>query len=467
LARRPWPASDVAPLVIFLVFALVPAFAGLGAEVYLLSLFTRVMIFAIAALALDLIVGYGALVSFGHAAFVGLGAYAVGILASNGFDEALLSLPLAVGVAALFAAATGLVCLRTKGVYFIMITLAFGQMAFFTASSLAPYGGDDGLTIRTRDTVLGFAVFHHERALYYVAFGCLLAAFLLCRAIVGSRFGRVLRGARENPTRMAAIGFEVFRYQLIAYIISGALAGLSGFLLANATAFVSPAYMSWQRSGELIIMVVFGGLGTLYGAIIGTAAFLLTEEWLSGLTEHWKVIFGPLLVLVVVFARGGLVGLASQIAQTLGDDPIGRGSEIAVKILADLRRYASQAVQELRNARIALAAQWGPTIQKMAAHSRQRVRRAKKATRRIAAQAVQELRNAQIALAAQWSPTVEAMAAHATQRVRRTKATVRRMAEQLAPKRQALQGLAGRLLRRLRDEIVELSTHLTRRFRGG
>jgi branched-chain amino acid transport system permease protein len=423
LARRPWPASDVAPLVIFLVFALVPAFAGLGAEVYLLSLFTRVMIFAIATLALDLIVGYGALVSFGHAAFVGLGAYAVGILASHGSDEALLTLPLAVFVAALFAAATGLVCLRTKGVYFIMITLAFGQMAFFTASSLAPYGGDDGLTIRTRDTVLGFAVFNHDRALYYVAFGCLLAAFLLCRAIVGSRFGRVLRGARENPTRMAAIGFEVFRYQLIAYIISGALAGLSGFLLANATKFVSPAYMSWQRSGELIIMVVFGGLGTLYGAIIGTAAFLLTEEWLSGLTEHWKVIFGPLLVLVVVFARGGLVGLASQIVRALGDDPIGRGSEIAVKIPVDLRRYASQAVQELRNALIALAAQCRPTIQ--------------------------------------------AMAAHSTQQVRRVKAAIRHVAEQLAPKLQALHGLTGFWARRLRDEIVELSTHLTRRFRGG
>jgi branched-chain amino acid transport system permease protein len=466
-ARRPWPASDVAPLVIFLVFALVPVFAGLGAEIYLLSLFTRVMIFAIAALALDLIVGYGALVSFGHAAFVGLGAYAVGILASHGFHEALLSLPLAVVVAALFAAATGLVCLRTKGVYFIMITLAFGQMAFFTASSLAPYGGDDGLTIRTRDTVLGFAVFHHDRALYYVAFGCLLAAFLLCRAIVGSRFGRVLRGARENPTRMAAIGFEVFRYQLIAYVISGALAGLSGFLLANATAFVSPAYMSWQRSGELIIMVVFGGLGTLYGAIIGTAAFLLTEEWLSGLTEHWKVIFGPLLVLVVVFARGGLVGLVSQTAQAFGDDPIGHGSDIAVKILADLRRYASQAVQELRNAQIVLAAQWGPTIQTMAAHSRRRVRRAKKATRRIAAQAVQELRNAQIALAAQWGPTIQAIAAHSTQRLRSAKEAIRPKAAQLAPKLQAIHGLTGHLLRRLRDEIVELSTHLTRRFRGG
>ena len=350
--RQPWaglrqrPASDVAPLVLFLVFALIPAFAGTGAEIYLLSLFTRVMIFAIAALALDLIVGYGALVSFGHAVFVGLGAYAVGILASHGISEILLALPLAIVVAGLFAFATGLVCLRTKGVYFIMITLAFGQMAFFTASSLAPYGGDDGLTIRARDTLLGFAILKNDRALYYAVFACLLGAYLLCRAIVGSRFGRVLRGARENPIRMASIGFEVFRYQLIAYVISGALAGLSGFLLANATSFVSPAYMSWQRSGELIIMVVFGGLGTLYGAIIGTAAFLLTEEWLSGLTEHWKVIFGPLLVLVVVFARGGLVGSAAKLAHWLGDDPVGRGKESAAAIQADILRRA-QALRTL------------------------------------------------------------------------------------------------------------------------
>jgi branched-chain amino acid transport system permease protein len=129
-----------------------------------------------------------------------------------------------------------------------------------------------------------------------------------------------LRGARENPTRMAAIGFEVYRYQLVGYVISGALGGLSGFLLANATEFVSPAYMSWQRSGELIIMVIFGGLGTLHGAIIGTAAFLLVEEWLSGLTEHWKVIFGPLLVLVVVFARGGLIGVAERLTRRLRRD---------------------------------------------------------------------------------------------------------------------------------------------------
>lgn len=301
------------PVAIFLILALVPLLATLRAETFVLSLVTRVMIFAIAALALDLLVGYGALVSFGHAAFVGLGAYAVGILASHGINEALIALPVALGVSALFALATGIVCLRTRGVYFIMITLAFGQMAYFTASSLAPYGGDDGLTIRMRSTFAGFSLLQNERALYYVCLLALLAAYLICRALVASRFGRVYRGARENAQRMATIGFEVYRYQLAAYVIAGALGGLSGFLLGNATDFVSPAYMSWQRSGELLIMVIFGGMGTLNGAIIGAAAFLLIEEWLSGLMEHWKVIFGPLLVLVAVFAPGGLIGLVARL----------------------------------------------------------------------------------------------------------------------------------------------------------
>lgn len=313
-ARRRLSVPDVVALAIFVILALVPFAAKLGPEAYVLTLVTRVMIFAIAAVSLDLIVGYGALVSFGHAAFVGLGAYSVGILASHGIGDALVALPIAILVAALFALATGIVCLRTRGVYFIMITLAFSQMAFFTASSLSPYGGDDGLTIHARDTLAGFAWIKSDGALYYVALVFLLLAFLLCRSLIASRFGRVLRGGRQNPARMAALGFEVFRYQLVAYAISGALAGVSGFLLANATNFVSPAYMSWQRSGELIIMIVLGGLGTLYGAIIGAAAFILSEEWLAGFTEHWKMIFGPLLILVVVFARGGLVGLTARIS---------------------------------------------------------------------------------------------------------------------------------------------------------
>jgi branched-chain amino acid transport system permease protein len=311
--RRSLLAGNALPIAIFLIFALVPFLATFRAEAYVLSLVSRVMIFAIAALALDLLIGYGALVSFGHAAFMGLGAYAVGILSSHGIQDALISLPVALGVSALFAFLTGIVCLRTRGVYFIMITLAFGQMAFFTASSLAPYGGDDGLTIRVRSTLAGFPIFSGDRSLYYICLACLLGAYLLCRALVGSRFGRVYRGARENPLRVSTIGFEVYRYQLVAYVIAGALGGLSGFLLGNATDFVSPAYMSWQRSGELLIMVIFGGIGTLNGAIVGAAAFLLIEEWLSGFTEHWKVIFGPLLVLVAVFAPGGLLGLVARL----------------------------------------------------------------------------------------------------------------------------------------------------------
>jgi branched-chain amino acid transport system permease protein len=269
-------------------------------------------------MALDFICGYGGLVSFGHAAFVGIGAYAVGILGAHGITDMLVSLPTALLASAIFAYLTGTVCLRTKSVYFIMITLAFGQMAYFIAGSLAPYGGDDGLTIRLRSTLLGLPFLQNDRTLYYFVLLCLLLAYLMFRAIIYSRFGRVFRGARENPTRMATLGFDVFRFQRVGYVIAGAVGGLAGFLLANATEFVSPAYMSWQRSGELIIMVLFGGIGTLHGAIVGAAGYLLIEEILGGMTEQWKLIFGPLLVLVVLFARGGLLGVAGAMRGRLG-----------------------------------------------------------------------------------------------------------------------------------------------------
>ena len=308
---------DSVPILIFLILAAIPVLALIRSEDYLLSLFERLMIFAIAALSLDLLIGYGGLISFGHAAFVGLGAYAVGILSAHGMHDAIIALPVALLSSALFAYVTGVVCLRTKGVYFIMITLAFGQMVFFTASSLAPYGGDDGLTIAARNTLGGFAFFHSEGSLYYLIWGCLLGAYCFCRMLVGSRFGRVFRGAKENALRMETIGFNVYRFQLVAYVIAGMMAGLSGFLLANATEFVSPAYMSWQRSGDLIIMVILGGLGSLHGAIIGAGAYLLLEEWLSAFTEDWKVIFGPFLVLVVLFARGGLLGMGKDLVRRL------------------------------------------------------------------------------------------------------------------------------------------------------
>lgn len=298
-------------LLILLVLPVVSA--ALASDGYVLGLGARVMIFAIAALSLDLLVGYAGLVSFGHAAFMGLGAYAVGILASHGIDDMLIALPVAIAAAALFAYVTGAVCLRTKGVHFIMITLAFGQMTFFLASSLAPYGGDDGMTLAARSRLAGFALFSGDRSFYFLVLASLVGIYLLCRSLIGARFGRVLRGTRENPARMAAMGFNVYRYQHAAYVIAGAIAGLAGFLLANATEFVSPAYMSWQRSGDLIIMVILGGVGRLDGALVGAATLLLLEEWLPGLTENWRVIFGPLLVLVAIFAQGGLVGLTGLV----------------------------------------------------------------------------------------------------------------------------------------------------------
>jgi hypothetical protein len=189
-----------------------------------------------------------------------------------------------------------------------MITLAFGQMAFFVATSLAPYGGDDGLTWPTRTLIFGTRLLKSETTFFYVILVLLLATYLVVSRLIYSRFGRVLRGLKDDETRMQAIGFTPYPYRLTAYVIAGTICGLAGFLLGNQAEFVSPAYMHWQRSGELIIMVLLGGTGTLHGPIIGALVFLVLEEVLSRLTEHWKVILGPLLVLVVLFARGGIAG---------------------------------------------------------------------------------------------------------------------------------------------------------------
>ncbi|MGM4887104.1 branched-chain amino acid ABC transporter permease [Tardiphaga sp. 20_F10_N6_6] len=299
----------VLPLIVFAIFALVPLSVLWGSQSFILALVTRIMILALAAMSLDLLIGYGAMISFGHAAYVGLGAYSVAILSSHGITDGFIQLAVALGVSLIFALFTGAISLRTKGVYFIMITLAFGQMLFFLGTSLAAYGGDDGLTLASRSMFFGSKFLKNDVAMYYVAFGVLLGAYLLLRAIVASRFGRVLRGIRENPVRMEAIGFAPYRYQLTAYVIAGMIAGVSGFLLANQTEFVSPAYTAWQRSGDLIFVLVLGGLGSLHGAIIGAAVFSLLADILSHYTENWALIFGPILILVVLYARGGITGL--------------------------------------------------------------------------------------------------------------------------------------------------------------
>jgi branched-chain amino acid transport system permease protein len=299
----------VLPLLLFALFAAAPLAAGFGPRTYVLALVTRIMILSVAAMSLDLLIGYGAMISFGHAAFIGIGAYSVAILASHGIDDILIQLGMALAVSCLFALVTGAISLRTKGVYFIMITLAFGQMLFFLTTSLAAYGGDDGLTLASRSLVFGSAMLKNDTVLYFLAFGIMAGTYLLLRAVVASRFGRVLRGISDNPIRMQAVGFAPFSYQLTGYVMAGMIAAVAGCLLANQAEFVSPAYSTWQRSGDLIFIVVLGGLGTLHGAILGAAIFSLLAEFLSGTTEHWAMIFGPILILVVLFARGGVAGV--------------------------------------------------------------------------------------------------------------------------------------------------------------
>jgi len=315
----------VAALLVLL--AALPLYTGLTGNQFLLSVFTRIVVLAIAAVSLNLIMGYGGMVSFGHAAYIGIGGYAVGILASEGVTSGLVQLPVALAVSALFALAVGALSLRTRGVYFIMITLAFAQMIYYVAVGLSRYGGDDGLTIYRRSQLAGVLDLSNKTVFYYFCLAWLAATVVLVWRLVNSRFGMVIRGARSNDRRMRAIGFPTFRYRLVCFVISGTLCGLSGALLANHTDFVSPAMMHWTRSGDLIVMVVLGGMGSLFGPLIGTVTLLVLEEALPviiGLLawpllgagaaragEYWQLVLGPLLLLIVLYARGGIDGMLS------------------------------------------------------------------------------------------------------------------------------------------------------------
>nr|WP_282571834.1 branched-chain amino acid ABC transporter permease [Roseomonas acroporae] len=299
-------SRDGLPLLLFALLAAAP-FAGFG-DGASLTLMARAMILALAATGLWLLVGGAGLISLGHAATLGCGAYAVAILDAHGITEGAIVFPVAILGAGLFAFLTGAVSLRTSGVHFIMITLAFGQMAFFTAASLAAYGGDDGYTLYGRTEFLGGRLLESRLVFHFVCLGALALVWALCRAVLASRFGRVLRATRENPLRVQAVGFSPYPYRLAAYTLAGMTGGLAGALLANATEFVSPAILAWQRSGDLLFAVILGGLGRLHGAMLGAFAFLLLEETLSHVTAHWRLLFGPLLVLAVIFLPGGLVG---------------------------------------------------------------------------------------------------------------------------------------------------------------
>ncbi len=290
-------------------------------ESFLIGLFTRIFIFALAAASLDLILGFGGMVSFGHSAYFGAGAYVVGVLSFHaaggeapawpfslpGLESALSVLPLAVTAAALLALLVGAVSLRTSGMYFIMITLAFAQMLYYFFVSLEMYGGDDGLSIARKNSLPGLDL-ENESSFYYLCLVILVVFLVLGRRLVHSRFGMVLQGCKENEQRMLALGFPVYRYKLVAFVMAGAAAGLAGALMANYMGFVSPGLMHWTVSGEIMVMVILGGMGTLAGPVIGAFVLLLLEEVLSAYMEHWMIILGPVMVLVVLFARRGIWG---------------------------------------------------------------------------------------------------------------------------------------------------------------
>jgi branched-chain amino acid transport system permease protein len=248
-------------------------------------------------------------VSFGHAAYLGVGGYSVGILAFYGVHSGWLQWAVAIGASALVALAIGAISVRTRGIYFIMITLAFTQMLYYLGISVEEYGGDDGLRLKVKSQFSGLVDLNDPVTFYYVVLALLLAVIYLLDRVVRSRFGMVLRAAKSNEPRTRAIGFSPYPYQLAAFVLSGAICGLAGALLANQTAYIAPAFMEWTRSGEIMFMVILGGMGTAPGPGRGAGALLIVEDLLAGWTEHWQVVLGPLLVLSVLFFKRGLAGL--------------------------------------------------------------------------------------------------------------------------------------------------------------
>ncbi len=290
------------------LLALPPLVIALGQPFYL-DLVRRIMILAIAAVSLNLILGYGGLVSFGHAAYLGIGAYAVGILGFYGVTNGWIQWAVAITASALVALAIGAVSIRTSGIYFIMITLAFTQMLYYLGISIAEFGGDDGMRLKAKSQFAGLVDLNDPVAFYYVVLLLMLLAVFLTYKIVKSRFGMVLRATKSNEARSRAIGFSPYPYRLAAFVIAGAMCGLAGALYANHTNYITPGLMSWQQSGDIMFMVILGGMASTAGPVLGAFALLLVEDLLSGWTQHWQVILGPLLILSVIFFRRGLAGV--------------------------------------------------------------------------------------------------------------------------------------------------------------
>uniref|UniRef100_UPI004047ACF5 branched-chain amino acid ABC transporter permease n=1 Tax=Orrella sp. TaxID=1921583 RepID=UPI004047ACF5 len=300
--RRVWVAG-----FLMLLFALVPLYAWLADDVYVLTYFGRMLIFALAAVGLNLILGFGAMASLGHAMYFGFGAYTVGILSTWGFANGWLHLSVALAVTVLIAVPVGWIALRTRGMAFIMITLAFAQLFFYVFVSLRSFGGDEGLSLTE---LSGFgALTGNKYAIYLSLLLTLILVLWFTHRLVKSRFGLVLRASRHNEPRINALGTASQPYRLVAYVLSAQICAVAGFFMANLTGFVSPSLMSWLISAEFMVMVLLGGMGTVFGPVIGAAGLLLIEDGLKTVTEHWPLILGPLIVLAVIWLRQGLWGL--------------------------------------------------------------------------------------------------------------------------------------------------------------
>ncbi len=304
-------------LLLLLALAALLFFPLLAGKFYL-QLFSKIMIMAIFAMSLDLLVGFTGLVSLGHAAFFGLGAYTLLLLSPEYQAASLwLSLPVAVAVAALAALVIGLLVLRSSGVYFIMVTLAFTQMFFYYVTGAKALGGSDGAYIYVKPdaTILGVTPFKLADSLqfYYVVLALMLATYLLLRIILHAPFGHVIRGIKANEHRMRSLGFATFRYKLASFVIAGALAGLAGYLDAAQFGFVNPDLFGWRQSGIVLMMVILGGMGTLYGPILGAFALVLLQDYLAGETRHWLLPMGLFIILAVLALPTGLGGLFQQL----------------------------------------------------------------------------------------------------------------------------------------------------------
>ncbi|MBV8188972.1 MAG: branched-chain amino acid ABC transporter permease [Alphaproteobacteria bacterium] len=308
--RPGWTLTVVAMLV------LLPIAALAAGQPFYLVFAARVLIYALIASSLNLLIGYGGMVSFGHAAFVGAGAYTVAVLMPMGIGSAWLLWPAALLAGALLALAIGAICLRTSGVTFIMMTLAFAQMAYYLVLSLQVLGSDDGLALPKRPS-LGVLDLGGDTAFYYVALAVLLAGLLAMRALLNAPIGRALQGIRDNETRMEALGFATYRLKLLVFVIAGAAAGLGGGLLASLNGLVGPNLFNWTESGLLMVMVILGGAGRLIGGALGAAVLLAAEELIAEHTIHWPLGIGVLLLAIVLFAPQGLAGLARRV----GSDP--------------------------------------------------------------------------------------------------------------------------------------------------